>query len=107
MTRMKQEEKRLESEIAELLKQAERTDRKEDQEYGSKNRGDEVPEELSAARAGSRRSAKRRSDSRNDRPRRIARKADTKATKGGRVEEGPAVQERVWPATREGAGQLH
>jgi transposase len=44
--RMKQEEKRLESEIAELLKQAERTDRKEDQEYGSENRGDEVPEEL-------------------------------------------------------------
>jgi len=44
--RMKQEEKRLESEIAELLKQAERTDRKEDQEHGSENRGDEVPEEL-------------------------------------------------------------
>jgi transposase/IS5 family transposase len=44
--RMKQEEKRLESEIAELLKQAERTDRKEDQEYGSENRGDELPEEL-------------------------------------------------------------
>jgi transposase len=44
--RMKQEEKRLESEIAELLKQAERADRKEDQEYGRENRGDEVPEEL-------------------------------------------------------------
>lgn len=44
--RMKQEEKRLESEIADLLKQAERTDRKEDQECGSENRGDEVPEEL-------------------------------------------------------------
>jgi hypothetical protein len=44
--RMKQEEKRLESEIAELLKQAERTDRKEDQEYGRESRGDEVPEEL-------------------------------------------------------------
>ncbi len=44
--RMKQEEKRLESEIEELLKQAERTDRKEDQEYGSENRGDELPEEL-------------------------------------------------------------
>jgi transposase/IS5 family transposase len=44
--RMKQEEKRLESEIAELVKQAERTDRKEDREYGSENRGDEVPEEL-------------------------------------------------------------
>jgi transposase len=44
--RMKQEEKRLESDIAELLEQAERTDRKEDQEYGSENRGDEVPEEL-------------------------------------------------------------
>lgn len=39
--RMKQEEKKLETEIAELLtEQAERTDRKEDQEYGSENRGD-------------------------------------------------------------------
>jgi hypothetical protein len=36
----------LESEIAELLKQAERTDREEDQEYGSEKRGDELPEEL-------------------------------------------------------------
>ena len=45
--RMKQEEKKLESEIAELLRQAEQTDRKEDQEYGSDNRGDEVPDELS------------------------------------------------------------
>lgn len=44
--RMKQEEKRLENEIAELLKQADRADRKEDQEYGSENRGDELPEEL-------------------------------------------------------------
>jgi len=44
--RMKQEEKRLESEIGELLKQAERTDRREDQEYGEENRGDEVPKEL-------------------------------------------------------------
>lgn len=44
--RMKQEEKRLQSEIEELLKQAERTDRQEDQEYGSENRGDELPEEL-------------------------------------------------------------
>jgi hypothetical protein len=44
--RMKQEEKRLENEIAELIKQAERTDRKEDQEYGNDKRGDELPEEL-------------------------------------------------------------
>jgi len=44
--RMKQEEKRLENEIAELIKQAERTDRKEDEEYGSDQRGDELPEEL-------------------------------------------------------------
>lgn len=44
--RMKQEEKKLEIEIAELLKRAERTDREEDREYGSENRGDEVPEEL-------------------------------------------------------------
>jgi hypothetical protein len=44
--RMKQEEQRLEKEIAELLEQAERTDRKEDQEHGRENRGDEIPEEL-------------------------------------------------------------
>ena len=44
--RMKQEEKRLEKEIADLLKQAERVDRKEDAEYGSEKRGDELPEEL-------------------------------------------------------------
>jgi len=44
--RMKQEEKRLENEIAELIKQAERTDRQEDQEYGSDQRGDELPQEL-------------------------------------------------------------
>ena len=44
--RMNQEEKKLESEIAELLRQAEQMDREEDQEYGSENRGDELPEEL-------------------------------------------------------------
>jgi transposase len=44
--RMKQEEKRLEKEIGELIKQAERVDRKEDQEYGRDQRGDEIPEEL-------------------------------------------------------------
>jgi IS5 family transposase len=43
---MKQEEKKLESEIAELLEQAERMDREEDQEYGSENRGNELPEEM-------------------------------------------------------------
>ncbi|HXI13355.1 MAG TPA: IS1182 family transposase [Thermoanaerobaculia bacterium] len=44
--RMKKEEKRLADEIANLLKQAEQTDRKEDQEHGPDNRGDELPEEL-------------------------------------------------------------
>ena len=44
--RMKQQEKRLEDEIAELLREAERTDQEEDQEYGPDNRGDELPEEL-------------------------------------------------------------
>lgn len=44
--RMKKEEKRLADEIATLLKQAEQTDRKEDQEHGPENRGDELPEEL-------------------------------------------------------------
>ena len=44
--RMKTEEERLEKEIAGLIRQAEQTDRKEDQEYGPENRGDELPEEL-------------------------------------------------------------
>ena len=44
--RMKQQEKRLEGEIADLLREAERTDQEEDQEYGPDNRGDELPEEL-------------------------------------------------------------
>jgi transposase len=44
--RMKKEEERLEKEIADLVRQAEQTDRKEDQEYGPENRGDELPEEL-------------------------------------------------------------
>jgi transposase len=44
--RMKQQEKKLECEISELLQQAEQTDREEDHEYGSENRGDELPEEL-------------------------------------------------------------
>src|SRR6266581_3386201 len=46
--RMNQEEKKLESEIAELVEEAERTDREEDREYGSDKRGDELPEERQA-----------------------------------------------------------
>lgn len=44
--RMEKEEKRLEEEIADLMRQAERIDRKEDREHGPENRGDELPEEL-------------------------------------------------------------
>jgi transposase len=44
--RMKIVEERLEKEIADLLKEAERTDQAEDQEHGPENRGDELPEEL-------------------------------------------------------------
>jgi transposase len=45
--RMKQEEKRLQQEIRELLQQAESVDADEDQRYGPDRRGDELPEELS------------------------------------------------------------
>jgi transposase len=45
--RMKQEEKRLQQEIRELLQQAESVDAEEDQRYGPDRRGDELPEELS------------------------------------------------------------
>jgi transposase len=44
--RMKQEQSRLEQEIAHLLKEAEKTDRREDRKYGPDKRGDELPEEL-------------------------------------------------------------
>jgi transposase len=44
--RMGPEEKRLEEEIAELLKQAQATDDSEDQQFGPDNRGDELPAEL-------------------------------------------------------------
>lgn len=44
--RMTTEEKRLEEEIAELLKQAQKTDDNEDQQFGSGRRGDELPDEL-------------------------------------------------------------
>ena len=44
--RMKEEEARLESEIGELLKKAEVTDKEEDRRYGKNKRGDELPQEL-------------------------------------------------------------
>lgn len=44
--RMKQDTKRLQKEISELLRQAEETDEREDRQYGKDKRGDELPEEL-------------------------------------------------------------
>lgn len=44
--RMKADISRLEQEIARLLKEADKTDRREDKKYGSDKRGDELPEEL-------------------------------------------------------------
>jgi transposase len=44
--RMKEEEARLEAEVAELLKKAEAVDEEEDQWYGKDTRGDELPKEL-------------------------------------------------------------
>jgi transposase len=44
--RMKEEEARLQTEIAGLLKQAESTDAAEDEQYGADSRGEELPEEL-------------------------------------------------------------
>lgn len=44
--RMKEEEARLESEISELLKIAEVTDKEEDRRYGKNKRGDELPQEM-------------------------------------------------------------
>ncbi len=43
---MKEEEKRLESEVRELLKRAQQVDEEEDQRYGKDKRGDELPQEL-------------------------------------------------------------
>jgi hypothetical protein len=44
--RMKEEEARLEAEVAELLKKAESVDEEEDQWYGKGKKGDELPKEL-------------------------------------------------------------
>jgi transposase len=44
--RMKEESARLETEIAELLASAQRTDDEEDRQYGADVRGDELPDEL-------------------------------------------------------------
>ena len=44
--RMREEESRLEAEIAELLKKAEDADAEEDRRYGRNKRGDELPSEL-------------------------------------------------------------
>ena len=44
--RMKERERQLKAEIDELLKQARRQDREEDERYGEEWRGDELPEEL-------------------------------------------------------------
>ncbi|MCB1881928.1 MAG: IS1182 family transposase [Gammaproteobacteria bacterium] len=44
--RMKDEEKRLQAEITDLLKQAEEADQLEDERYGTDSSGDELPEEL-------------------------------------------------------------
>jgi len=44
--RMKQEEKRLKEEIDQLLSKAQAVDEREDQQYGSDRRGDELPQEL-------------------------------------------------------------
>ena len=44
--RMKEEETRLEAEVAALMKRAEAVDEEEDQRYGKDKRGDELPKEL-------------------------------------------------------------
>jgi transposase/signal recognition particle subunit SEC65 len=44
--RMKEEEKRLEAEVRELLKRAQEVDEEEDRRYGQGRRGDELPREL-------------------------------------------------------------
>ena len=44
--RMRERERQLRAEIDELLKQARRQDREEDERYGEDRRGDELPEEL-------------------------------------------------------------
>jgi len=45
-SRIQEVEPKLEAEVRELLERAEAVDREEDQEHGSDNRGDELPEEL-------------------------------------------------------------
>jgi transposase len=76
--RMKHEQSRLEQEIASMLKEAERTDKREDRKYGQDKRGDELPAELAhretrlakiqAAKQALEEEAKRQKKDDNDRP---------------------------------------
>ena len=44
--RMKKEEERLETEVRELLKRAQKADEEEDSQFGKNRKGDELPHEL-------------------------------------------------------------
>jgi transposase len=81
--RMKEEEKRLQEEIAQLLAEAEATDAAEDQTHGRDRRGDELPDEL-----------KRRTD-------RLAKIKEARAL----LEERARAEARQEAARREAEGQ--
>ena len=104
--RMQEEERRLEGEIAALLRQADATDETEDACLGAEVRGDELPAELRRReeRLAAIRAAKARLEA-------AARAADDARGRQPGQDRNPkgwaAVQAGVWRAGREGAEQLH
>ena len=107
--RMQEEERRLEGEIAGLLRQADATDETEDARLGAEVRGDELPAELRrrearlaairAAKARLEAAARAADDARGRQP---GQPGQDRNPKGG-----AAVQAGVWRAGGEGAEQLH
>ena len=104
--RMQEEERRLESEVEALLRQADAVDEAEDARLGAEVRGDDLPAELGRreARLAAIREAKARLEAA---ARASGRRAGAAAGTGPEPEGRSAVQAGVWRAGREGAEQLH
>ena len=106
-SRMLEEEKRLEGEIAELLDRAQQVDKAEDELYGEENQGDELPEELRRREARLKKigEAKQRVEQRQaeaDRKRGRKPGDGRKNPRGGRP-----LQAGVWSSRGEGPRQLY
>ena len=104
--RMAREERRLQAEIAGLLEEAEAVDAAEDARYGEEVRGDELPEELKAAR-GPADGDPGGEGPPGGRAEGEGRRAGPQAGTEAQPEGGQALQAGVRRTGREGAEQLH